>query len=111
MGFCYYSDCCVDICRALVYNQCNQRVVWNQYSHHHLDLAFSLVVVLVTYIFGEEVIVHTIQDGTHTVTIGMQRYTDLLRSEKILEHLYAGGVDNWEWYDVSMEPFWDSEED
>ncbi|MGI4813198.1 MAG: hypothetical protein ACRYGG_07670 [Janthinobacterium lividum] len=36
------------------------------------------------------------------VQITKDRYKELLHSEKILDALYAGGVDNWEWYDESL---------
>jgi hypothetical protein len=38
-----------------------------------------------------------------TVTISKTEYEELLESQKILNALYAGGVDNWEWYDASLE--------
>lgn len=38
-----------------------------------------------------------------TVTISKEEYEELLESQKILDALYAGGVDNWEWYDASLE--------
>jgi len=38
-----------------------------------------------------------------TVTISTTEYEDLLESQKILDALYSGGVDNWEWYDASLE--------
>jgi hypothetical protein len=38
-----------------------------------------------------------------TVTISKTEYEDLLESQKILDTLYASGVDNWEWYDASLE--------
>lgn len=38
-----------------------------------------------------------------TVTISKEEYEELLKSQKILDALYAGGVDNWEWYDASLE--------
>lgn len=36
------------------------------------------------------------------VTISKKRHDELLESERILNALYAGGVDNWEWYDESL---------
>lgn len=36
------------------------------------------------------------------VTIHKKRYDDLLESERILNALYAGGVDNWEWYEEAL---------
>ena len=38
-----------------------------------------------------------------TVEIPLVRLTELLHAEKVLNALYAGGVDNWEWYDASLE--------
>jgi len=38
-----------------------------------------------------------------TITITTARYDELLKSEAILNALQAGGVDNWEWYDQSLE--------
>ena len=37
-----------------------------------------------------------------TITIPVSRYKELLKSEEILDALYAGGVDNWEWYSESL---------
>lgn len=37
------------------------------------------------------------------IEITEERYKELLEAEKILNALYAGGVDNWEWYDASLE--------
>ena len=31
------------------------------------------------------------------------RIRELEKSERVLDALYAGGVDNWEWYDDSLE--------
>lgn len=36
------------------------------------------------------------------VEISQERLDELLESEKILNALYAGGVDNWEWYGESL---------
>ena len=36
------------------------------------------------------------------IKITIKRYNELLKSEKILDALYAGGVDNWEWYEESL---------
>ncbi len=33
-----------------------------------------------------------------TVTITKKEYEKLLRSEKLLDALHNGGVDNWDWY-------------
>lgn len=37
------------------------------------------------------------------VVISRKEYEELLESSKVLEALYAGGVDNWEGYGESME--------
>lgn len=37
------------------------------------------------------------------VVISKERYDDLLHAEEVLAALYAGGVDNWEWYSESLE--------
>lgn len=37
-----------------------------------------------------------------TVTVPKTEYEQLLEDSKILHALYAGGVDNWEWYDESL---------
>lgn len=37
------------------------------------------------------------------VTISASRLKELLRSEKILEALELGGVDNWQWYEQCLE--------
>lgn len=37
-----------------------------------------------------------------TITISKQEYDQLVKDSEILEALYAGGVDNWEWYDESL---------
>lgn len=33
-----------------------------------------------------------------TVTISKARYKELVDAERLLNHLEANGVDNWEWY-------------
>lgn len=33
-----------------------------------------------------------------TITISKKEYEQLKEDSKILGYLYAGGVDNWEWY-------------
>jgi hypothetical protein len=43
-----------------------------------------------------------------TVTITKKEYESLLEDSKILQALYAGGVDNWEWYSESLESLEDS---
>lgn len=39
----------------------------------------------------------------HMVTIPRTVYEQLQRDSRILEALYAGGVDNWERYDDAMD--------
>jgi hypothetical protein len=41
-------------------------------------------------------------EDIETVTISLKKYNELLHQEKILDALYAGGVDNWEWYGESL---------
>ena len=36
------------------------------------------------------------------IIVSANRYEELLKAEKILEALYAGGVDNWEWYGEAL---------
>ena len=36
------------------------------------------------------------------VTISLRRYNELIEYEKELNALWAGGVDNWEWYHESL---------
>ncbi len=45
--------------------------------------------------------------------VTQERYDELLRKEKELDALHAGGVDNWEWYSESLSQagIWDDEED
>lgn len=44
------------------------------------------------------------------ITITKEQYDELIRDSKILNALYAGGVDNWEWYSDSLREVF-SEED
>lgn len=37
------------------------------------------------------------------ITIPEHRYKQLLEDSKILNALYAGGVDNWEWYSEALQ--------
>lgn len=41
-----------------------------------------------------------------TVTISLERYNELLKSEDKLTALEDGGVDNWDWYDESLRDFY-----
>jgi hypothetical protein len=45
-----------------------------------------------------------------TVTITTKEYESLLEDQKILQALYDGGVDNWEWYSESLEGIGDDED-
>jgi len=40
---------------------------------------------------------------TGSVALSRSRYNELIEAEKILHKLYAGGVDNWEWYEEALE--------
>jgi len=40
---------------------------------------------------------------TDKITIHIDEYKELKEAYVILQALYAGGVDNWEWYDASLE--------
>jgi hypothetical protein len=44
------------------------------------------------------------------ITISMERYTELIMSERKLNALEAAGVDNWDGYDWAMEELQDEEE-
>ena len=37
------------------------------------------------------------------ITVSLKLYKALIRDSEILNALYAGGVDNWEWYSASLE--------
>lgn len=37
-----------------------------------------------------------------SVALSRTRYNELIEAEKILHKLYAGGVDNWEWYEGAL---------
>ena len=43
------------------------------------------------------------------IEITEERYKELMHSEKVLNALYAGGVDNWDWYDESLSELEDEE--
>lgn len=48
------------------------------------------------------------------ITISKKHYEELLKSERELNALHAGGVDNWEWYSESLDQaglFDDEDED
>jgi len=44
------------------------------------------------------------------ITISEDKYNELVRDQKKIRALEAGGVDNWEGYDDSLEEFWDEED-
>lgn len=41
------------------------------------------------------------------ITISFDEYEKLKESDKVLDALYAGGVENWEWFEVSLEEYYD----
>ena len=41
---------------------------------------------------------------TDKVEVSKERLAKLLRDERELQLLESGGVDNWEWYDDSLNP-------
>lgn len=41
-------------------------------------------------------------EDKETVTISKSEYQRLLRADRELSALHAGGVDNWEWYGDSL---------
>jgi hypothetical protein len=45
-----------------------------------------------------------------TVTISKTEYDKLIEDQLILQALYAGGVDNWEWYDESLRDLQEDED-
>ena len=45
------------------------------------------------------------------ITISKSEYLRLQKVDEILEALYAGGVDNWEWYGASLENLEDEDND
>jgi hypothetical protein len=51
------------------------------------------------------------EKSTDTVTITKKVYDKLLHDSHVLSLLYAGGVDNWEWYSESLSELYDDEED
>jgi hypothetical protein len=46
-----------------------------------------------------------------TITITTKEYESLLKDREILQALYAGGVDNWEWYSDSLKGIGDDYDD
>lgn len=44
------------------------------------------------------------------VKLSKKQYEELLRAQRKLSALEAGGVDNWEWYDEAMREFRQEEE-
>lgn len=46
-----------------------------------------------------------------TVTISKTEYGALVQDQRILNALYAGGVDNWEWYGESLRDLRDDDEE
>jgi len=62
-----------------------------------MQILFILLCMASVYYF--------LKDGimSNSVSISPEEYDRLLESEKKLNALEAGGVDNWEWYDDAME--------
>lgn len=44
------------------------------------------------------------------ISIPKKKYDELLKNSEILEALYAGGVDNWEWYGESLKEIFKEED-
>ena len=44
------------------------------------------------------------------ISIPKKKYDELLKNSEILEALYAGGVDNWEWYEESLKEIFKEED-
>lgn len=42
-------------------------------------------------------------DDLGLVTLTREEYQSLIDDSKVLNALYAGGVQNWEWFEASME--------
>ena len=38
-----------------------------------------------------------------TITISLERYEELINTEKLMRALEGAGVDNWEGYDIAIE--------
>ena len=45
----------------------------------------------------------SVDKEANTVTITIDRYNSLVEDAAVLSALSFGGVDNWEWYDASIE--------
>lgn len=43
--------------------------------------------------------------NAENITISIDEYLELLNDQRILECLRMGGVDNWDWYDASLESY------
>jgi hypothetical protein len=43
-----------------------------------------------------------VQADSDLIYITRKEYDDLCYSRRVLDALYAGGVDNWEWYGDSL---------
>lgn len=50
---------------------------------------------------------NTEEQQEEMVSIPKARYEELLEDQKVLNALRAGGVDNWEWYEASLEDHWE----
>lgn len=42
-------------------------------------------------------------EQVNTVTIDSNEYQSLLKDRDVLSALYAGGVQDWDWYEASLE--------
>jgi hypothetical protein len=47
------------------------------------------------------------QENQNSVTISESRLRELEKAEAMLQALEAGGVDNWQWYEDSLEEYWE----
>lgn len=50
-------------------------------------------------------------DTGDMITIPLKVYNELMSDSRILGALYAGGVDNWEWYDEALKDLRADEDD
>ena len=57
------------------------------------------------------IIKYMADSDSSTITISTILYEGLLQDRAILQALYAGGVDNWDWYDESLREFYKEEDE
>ena len=55
--------------------------------------------------------INSVPDVPEMVTVPRVRYEQLLHASKVLNALYAGGVDNWEWYGESLATIEDEDDE